>query len=349
MAVSTTGVRGADTNNTGKALEEVRAALDPGIEILGEARSRRGLVLDAALTFKGVNRKYYSGSIAHGTANADLDADCGIVLDRRTHPELGPDGDGSGPEIVVQRVRELVSEALGASVEVETSKRAITVRFHDPHGDFDPSVDLIVGLERRELPGLWIPNLLEGRWDPSHPERHTTLFTSGGRRLRRVRARAIRLAKGWNGQYEPPALSSFNLEALAWMCVTEEMSEPEALAALFAFGAHDLERRSTPDPADVSPAIKLLVDRDTAVRRLRSAADLMRTALDHDDDESVIRDALARLFWKYLTPPAESTSVAAWAATLRGGNSGVTMGSSGLSLGAEGERIKETRSWADEW
>src|SRR6266513_4349080 len=112
MAVSTAGVRSADTNNTGKALEEVRAALDPGIEILEEARSRRSHVLEPAMTFRGVNRKFYSGSIAHGTANADLDADCGIVLDRRTHTELGPDGDGIGPSHVVQSVRELVSEAL---------------------------------------------------------------------------------------------------------------------------------------------------------------------------------------------------------------------------------------------
>jgi hypothetical protein len=71
------------TGYTSKVLDEVRAKLAPSDAVLKLARDRRGLVLDAAMKILGTLRKYNSGSIAHGIANSDLDADCGVVLDRR--------------------------------------------------------------------------------------------------------------------------------------------------------------------------------------------------------------------------------------------------------------------------
>jgi hypothetical protein len=58
-----------------------------------DARERRRRVLKHAKSFPGIRGTFNSGSIAHGTANSDLDADCGVILDRRTYPDLGPDGD----------------------------------------------------------------------------------------------------------------------------------------------------------------------------------------------------------------------------------------------------------------
>lgn len=166
--------------------------------------------------------------------------------------------------------------------------------------------------------------------------------------MRRVRARAIRLAKGWNNEFDEPGLSSFNIEALAWMCVTEDMSEAEALAEIFAFGARELVLGPTPDPAGVSPPIKLLLDAAIVVTRLNEAAKLMATALEHDDDESAVREALSSLFPDFVEPPGDASSKSAWAATLRGGNAGVAVGKAGLEIGTGATGLKNTRSWADE-
>ena len=51
-----------------------------------------------AIGFAGALRTYSSGSIAHHTMIAPVtDGDGGVVLDRRSYPRLGPDGDGEDP------------------------------------------------------------------------------------------------------------------------------------------------------------------------------------------------------------------------------------------------------------
>jgi hypothetical protein len=275
------------------------------------------------------------------------------VIDRLKFPELGPDGDGVGPTVVVQRVVDTVAP-LVESATITTSKRAITVKFNAPVEGWDPSVDLIVGLDRREKPGLWIPNLWTDSWDPSHPEKHTELFLGQDAVVRRVWARAVRLAKGWNAQsiFDQPGLSSFNIETLMWMCIADEMSEAEALAELFAFGARELVVAPTPDPAKVSPPIKLLLDEAIVVARLNDAAKLMETALDHDDDENAVREALSSLFPDYVEAPAAASGKAAMAAALREkGNAAFGIGKTGTELGAAvagSASVKDVRSWSDE-
>jgi hypothetical protein len=74
-------------------LDEVRRAIAPPATTLEAARARRMSTLAAARSFRGCLRVYNSGSTAHGTANGDTDADCGLVLDRRVWRELGPDSD----------------------------------------------------------------------------------------------------------------------------------------------------------------------------------------------------------------------------------------------------------------
>lgn len=334
---------------TNKILKEVRDELAPPDDVLTGARQRRDDVLRIARRFPGALRSYRSGSIAHGTANADLDGDGGVVLDRRVYPELGPDGDGVGPIAVVNEMLDFITDdvtELYPSAEFELTKRAIQVTINEEIEGFDPSVDLIVALTRKEDPGLWIPNREKDDWDASHPEKHTELFTSGGRTLVRTRARAVRLGKGWDCQYEERALSSFNFESLAYEAVTDEMDESEALAATFRHGATTLAVANTPDPAEVSPPIKLLLDRATVVDRLTNAADLMDRALDNDQDEDEVREALADLFWEYVKPPTGSTSKSAYAAALVS-NQGLAVGAGGLTLHGAGTSLKRTRAHGD--
>jgi hypothetical protein len=182
---------------TVEILDDVREQIAPEDVTLKTARGRRADAIDAAKQVDGVARGYNSGSVAHGTANSDTDADGGIVLDRRVWNGLGPDSDGLGPCEVVEDVRATVHETLKETYPVlktRLSKRAIVLKFHEELSNgTDPSVDLIVGLQRR-AGGLWIPNVEADSWDPSDPIKHTELLTGDARSVRVARARVIRLA-----------------------------------------------------------------------------------------------------------------------------------------------------------
>lgn len=143
--------------------------------------------------------------MAHGTANCPihqrdkgLDADAGVVLDRRSHPTLGPDSeDQEGPGPIVEAMRNHLRRELRQEypeVKFRITKRAILITFGEPlpSGE-DPTVDLVVGLERVSKPGLWIPNTETEAWDPSDPEEHTRLLTS------RWDPKALRVTQGAAG------------------------------------------------------------------------------------------------------------------------------------------------------
>ena len=333
--------------NTEIVLKEVLKDTAPDSETMRLVRERRNEVLRAAERYKGALRTYTSGSVAHKTANGDTDADGGVVLDRRIYPKLGPDGDDEGPDDIVQDMRSHLRTELKddhPDIAFYVSKRSIRTTYNEalPDGT-DPTVDLIVALTRKEG-ALWIPNRVMGRWDASDPECHTRLMTAPPAELRRTRAKIVRLAKAWNKQASRPGLCSFNISALALACVTGDMGIADGLREFFHYAAKDLKKRLTPDPAGVSPSIKLLEDRGVLVSRLKQAASKMDDALEHDDDEDRVREILAELYGKYVDPPAGSSSKAAFADALRNGNGSVRV-SGGLVLGKElGAPIKTTRS-----
>ena len=323
--------------NTASYLNDVHAELAPSDDTLSTARSRRDEVLAKARDYPGTLRTYISGSISHRTANQDTDADCGMVLDRRSYPKLGPDGVGEAPNQIVEEVRECLRESLKEDhpyIRFRVTKRAIKVSFNEPLDDgTDPSVDLIVALTSKGQ-GLWIPNVKARDWDASDPEYHTKVLTDDPAELRRVRAKVIRLAKGWNTQFAEPGLCSFNIEALALSCIGEEHGVPDGLAEFFRFAASDLKKHLTPDPAGVSKPVKLLLERDAVVGRLNGAAEHMRDALDNDDDKTKVQEAMASLYWKYVDPPEGSNSKEAIASALRSGSPALGVLGGALSLGS---------------
>jgi hypothetical protein len=333
---------------TTSILDEILRQTAPSDVTLDAVWNRRDEVLCISARYPGALRTYASGSIAHRTANDDTDADGGVVLDRRYYPELGPDGDGEGPENIVESMRAYLRDALKENhpnIAFRLSKRAIRVTYQEPLADgTDPTVDLIVALTRK-AGALWIPNLDHNTWDASDPECHTQLMTAPPAPLRRTRAKVVRLAKVWNKQYVQPGMCAFNITALALACITEDMDVATGLAAFFAYAAQDLKKRLTPDPAGVSPPIKLLIDRDIVVSRLEQASRLMDLALAHDEDEQAVREALGDLYWRYVQPPAESASKAAYARALREGNAGVGI-SGGLVLTTpKAAPLKTTRAF----
>lgn len=335
-------------NHTDDILVEIQKKIAPSDETLEAVRSRRDEVLSIAGRYVGTLRTYTAGSIAHRTANDDTDADCGVVLDRRSYHELGPDGDGGVPNDIVEDVRSYIRDRLKdrhPDIAFRLTKRAIKVTFNEPLPDgSDPSVDLIVALTRA-AGALWIPNLEQKRWDASDPECHTRLLTAEPAGLRRMRAKVIRLAKAWNKQYSQPGLCSFNIEALALEAIKEEVGVADGLATFFNYAASDLSKRQTPDPAGVSAPIKTPIERQTAASRLGKAAETLETALN-SDNENDARDDLASVYWVYVTPSPGSSSKAAFAKALREGNSAVRVVPGSISVaGSAGVALKTTRAY----
>ena len=330
---------------------EVRKKITVNDKVLKEARKRRDLVAEAALEIEGALRWFRSGSVAHGWVNRPVtDADSGLVLDRRIHATLGPDGEGEGPEDIVDQLRDLVERKVRQeypNTKVTKSRRGLLVEFNEPVTDKeDPTVDLIVTLTRKDADGLWIPDLDKDEWTPSHPEKHTDLFTGGTRELRSLRARVVRLAKAWNKQWDEGdrALSSFNIGALGWEYVTEPtVPLDEALAGWFRYAHDEVEKAETKDPAEVSDPIRLLKPKGIVLKRLASAAERLEHALANEDDEDAVRDDLATVYPDYVEPPAESKS--AFARALRT-NEGIGATATGIALGT-GTTMKRTRTYGE--
>jgi hypothetical protein len=345
---------------TQQVLDDVRAQIAPEDAALKEARQRRDTTRTAAEAFEGVRHTFASGSLAHATANCPihqrdkgLDADAGVVLDRRSHPTLGPDSaDQGGPTPIVEAMRDHLRRELQQEypqVRFRITKRAILISFGEPlPGGEDPTVDLVVALERADQPGLWIPNTETDHWDPSDPEEHTRLLTTRAdpKALRVARARVIRLAKAENKRTAIPPLCSFNLEAFGLMFVERGIDEPSALLALWEQGARDLRRRLTPDPAGVSKPIKVL-DCPRAIERLEDAAGRLAVALDHDDDEATVRAAL-RPLWPDFIPerPGEASKARTAAALRQRSNLGIS-GTGVLTTSGGTTLAKHPRSFGD--
>jgi hypothetical protein len=282
-------------------LGDIQRQIAVPADVLREARSRRDLVLEIAMKHDAARARFNSGSIAHGTENSPLgDADCGIKVDRRfeAFQDFGPDSpSGRGPEAFIAMFSDFILPQLratypGATVNLE-GNRAIKLELNEPveideWGPVDPFVELIVGLDRRDGPGIWIPNRRQNGWDPADPEYHTYLMTEKDPQLLRVhRAQILRLAKRAikrdgviDGRLQ--VMCSWNLSALALELVTEVLPPTEAFAAFFRGAASEIALHLTQDPAEaVEERIRLPdgVSNRMAAARLNEMADILYAAL----------------------------------------------------------------------
>jgi hypothetical protein len=343
------------------ALAEILRETSVPIAVLEEARRRRDRVLRIAETHDAAREGagFASGSVAHGTTNRPLeDADCGIKVNRRYEEfsAFGPDAtEDRGPEAFIRLFSDFVLPHLrerhpGAEVDLE-GNRAIKFLFNEPveideWGPVDPYVELIVGLDRVEGPGIWIPNRRRRSWDPADPELHTELMTARhAQELRTLRAHVLRLVKravkrdGAEGGVT--VICSWNLSALALELITE--TGPLA-ATMFDFllgASESIACGLTDDPAPaVIEPIKLpeAVTHARAADRLAEMAQVVGDALGARSKEGArahldalfgpeIKDILAR----------ESRGLAS---RLVGGEGAAAVGSGLLGAAA----LKPTRS-----
>lgn len=296
-----------------KQLFDVHTAASVDTADLAESRTRRDAVRSAAATFTGARTTYRSGSVAMGVATDPLeDADSGLILDRRYYPKLGPDGDDEPPTDVVKALHEHIGPLIRqnwANATVHDMKRGVTVRFHEPLvSGCDPYVDLVVAMDRKDAPGLWIPNLKSDTWDASHPQKHVELMSSGTQSLRTLRARVVRIAKLWNKQYSSPALNSFNVVALALEAVTEVTDLATAVTEFFEHAVSYLSIARTQDPAGVSGPIRYELTKEQVIKRLTEARDHLHAALADPDDHAVVSTELHAVFWTCLPEPVDLRS-----------------------------------------
>jgi hypothetical protein len=331
----------------GQVLADVQREIAVDDDVLSETKARRNLVKRHARSFPGALKTFDSGSVAHGTVNKPVsDADGGVVLDRRTYPKLGPDGDGVGPNEIVGEVAAHVLAGVREDYPDATCrvcKRAILVEFNAPlaSGE-DPSVDLIVALTRADCPGRWIPNTEAHDWDASDPEEHTRLLNGTNTVTRVHRARVIRLAKAAVKQDATPVVSSFNLEALALEYVDAEDTISVSLRDLFLGAAGDLSQGLTPDPAGVSDPIKLPdgVPRAAAVARLQRFGECVATAISADTLEEA-EAALAELYPDHIGSGAGARQLGAALAL------GINAARVRSAFGPGVERVKPSRAYGD--
>lgn len=292
----------SDVTPADGALEKILTEISVRMAVLEEARTRRDRVLrvceehDAARDRSG----FPSGSVAHGTTNNPLeDADCGIKVDRRFHEfrVFGPDSDEDrGPEAFIQLFAEFVLPRLRRrhpAAEVDLSgNRAIKFLINEPIefdnlGVVDPYVELIVGLDRVEEPGIWIPNRRRRGWDPADPELHTELMVARHPQpLRTHRAHVLRLAKravkrDGHAPDRIPVMCSWNLSALALEIVTEVLPIGEALERFFRGSSERIAFALTEDPAPavIEPiGLPEGMTREASSIRLSQMADVIASA-----------------------------------------------------------------------
>lgn len=285
-------------------LEEVRGKIEATPAPLDEARIRLALTRKAAGTFHGSLRTYRSGSLAVHTMNEPVtDGDGGLVLNRNYYPNLGPEGSGEAPDDTVDELCAYLGPIIRQTypnAKIHKSKRGPKIHFGAPVAGQDPTVDMVLALNRREGAGIWIPNLQTGKWDASDPEGHVTLFNTGAPAFRSTRRKITRLAKAWNKQFSSPGASSFEVSVWAYEFVEPGMGVAKGLWALFDQAATRLEVGGpTKDPAEVSANLLLMKDASTVAVRLRKAADAMSEALAGTDAQEV-RAALGRVFFNYI-------------------------------------------------
>ncbi|PWB98182.1 hypothetical protein [Homoserinimonas hongtaonis] len=326
-------------------LSDVRAQIEPRKEPLDEARARLALVRKAADSFYGSLRTYRSGSLAVHTMNQPVtDGDGGLILNRNYYPQLGPEGGNEAPDSIVAELCSHLGPIIRETypnATIHKSKRGPEIHFGDDVNGDDPTVDLVIALNRKVGDGIWIPNLDTGTWEPSHPEQHVELLNSGTAAFRSTRRKIIRLAKAWNKQFAEPGISSFHLSVWALEFVEPGQGVAKGLWTLFdraASRVEDLE--PTPDPAGVSADLKLIKDESIMAVRLRKAADSMASAMDAGTETELV-EAMSLVFWKYI----EASSTAPLKASAGLVSTGKAVPASALGISVAGATTAGARAY----
>lgn len=313
-------------NLANEIITEMLAATKPSKEAIDEARARRDLVKDAALVYDGALLFIKSGSLAHHTVSGNVsDADGSLMLDRRIYTDYGPDSaEGLGPEDLVIGVAEVIRDTVKQvypNVLISTNhKRAIYFRFRQPLEDGqDPTVDLVIGLNRKDQPGIWIPNLDDNSWDASDPGKHTALVKARRQSTSHTSSKVVRALKLFSKQWDNELLSSFHWTALMLESYPTRKPIIEGVVDVLNHAANSLEQGDTDDPAGVSGPISIPAgrDRSAVISRIRNAAANLEKAFQVEDDDEAALDEVLKLFGNIFTKGLAATALEQAAVVVR--------------------------------
>ena len=155
----------------------------------------------------------------------------------------------------------------------------------------------------------------------------------------------IRLTKAIiGGDRDYAVLCSFNVEALAYYFVREVLpTHLDGLAAFLDAAAASIAGGLTPDPAEVSPPIKLpdSISQEQAARRLVFFASCAADAVGHRHDQHAALIALSRLFPEQLAEAPRPVRDRLAAALAKGNAAPVVAAAFGRPV------AKTTRSFGD--
>lgn len=269
-------------------LDDARGEIAVTDEELTEARDRRGRIKKALLKVFPGSDTYDCGSVAHGDANTPLkDVDTGIVV-AGGEEDPGPGGDG--PRSLMEQARNAIRDELeddypNLRITVEGQTHAVEVSFGDPvdPDEDDFTADVIVTVDNTAGDGIYIPDLPNDGWEPSHPIEHTRLMREGNRSTGSVLARTVRLLKYWNGHHGHP-LCSWNIKVLALESINGKMALASALLAFFEHASKSLRDGLTEDPAGVSDPIQVNLPMGQALDRLDDGRELIEEAINAEQD-----------------------------------------------------------------
>lgn len=333
-------------------LEEGRRKIQVTDEELDEAKRRRRLLADAVgRAFPG-SISYFNGSVAHGDANTPLtDVDLGVVLTKKDAEPFGP-GKKSALSLM-EKARDAIHEDLDdefpeLTVEVLGRRRAVLVRFGAPvtDGQSDFTADVMTAIPHPSGRGLYIPNTkIADQWDRADPITHTAMVLQAIKDTKVVFARTVRLLKHWNGTHSKP-MCSWNIKALALDCIEQPMPLINALQVFFTYAADEIDKRPTPDPADVAGPIPLNMPCSEVHKRLCTARDYIDLAVEHEAAGRPLsaQHALHQVLPE-LVPDADCTEEEAdrLAQTVRSGGTAA----SGLGLVTGLVTPIRTRAWGE--
>ena len=333
-------------------LEEARARIAVEEEVLRAARDRRDLIKKILKEEFSVLRAFGSGSLAHGTQNKPLaDADLGVVLDRRSYPELGLNGDG--PKEIAEKIRTILRDRLKEDYPEARfylgGRRSIKVTFNDPVGpDADDfTADVIVALTREDG-GLWIPDLKKNEWEASDPEKHTEMVLARNKDTKSTFARVIRLAKHANKTHGK-TICSFNVTALGLECIEEKVSMRDGLATLLRHAADSLKDGLTEDPASVSGTIGVTTKkRKEAADQFKKLAEIAEeaVALEAEGVTAQAQKAWSQVPPGAVDPPDDEDLKAVYVPAMGKGNGHVRRGASGMvASGSIGGKVTSGRAF----
>lgn len=300
-----------------KVLEEARRRVEVADDELDEARTRRDKLRNLMEKEFAGSETYVNGSVAHGDALTPLtDVDVGVVVAEAADTH-GPGKQGPRPlmERAAARIRaDLRGDYPRLRVRVEGQRRAVLVSFGDPvtSSQEDFTADVIVALENRRAPGLFIPN--GDQWDRSHPIAHTTMIRIANRdKTDYTYAKVVRLLKHWNRSNGAP-LCSWNIKALALGCITSRVTMAEGLQTWFSYAHSELGQGETSDPAGVASEPIHVNESMTMAQvrdKLAKAAQQLQRAVDYDvaGYPALAQNELAQMFndEDMLPPPGEQT------------------------------------------